>query len=51
MKAEHPSNTKRGGVCVYYKERLPIIRRDDISTLKECLVIEIVVKNERYFLI
>ena len=51
MKAEHPSNSKRGGVCVHYKERLHIIRRDDISNLKECLVTEIVLKNERYFLI
>ena len=50
MRADHPSNTKRGGVCLYYKEHLPIIRRDDISNLKECLVAEITVKNERCFL-
>ena len=51
MRAEHPSKTKRGGVwCLYYKEHLPIIQRDDISDLKECLVTEITVKNERCFL-
>ena len=22
-RADHPSNTKRGGVCIYYKECLP----------------------------
>ena len=50
MRADHPSNTKRGGVCLYYKEHLPIIRRDDISNLQECLVTEITVKNKRCFL-
>ena len=49
MRADHPSNTKRGGVCLYYKEHLPIIQGDDISNLKECLVTEITVKNERCF--
>ena len=43
---DHPSNTKRSGVGLYSKEHLPIIRRDDISNLKECLVTEITVKNE-----
>ena len=50
MRADHPSNTKRGGVCLYYKEHLRIIRRNDISNLKECLVTEITAKNERCFL-
>ena len=36
MRVDHPGNTKRSGVCLYYKEPLPIIRRDDISNLKEC---------------
>ena len=50
MRADHPSNTKRGSLCLSYKEHFPIIRRDDISTLKECLVAEITVKNEQCFL-
>ena len=50
MKADHPGNTKRGGVCLYYKEHLLIIRGDDISNLQECLVTEITVKNKRCFL-
>ena len=49
MRADHPSNTKRGGLCLYYKEHLPIIRRDDISNLKECLVTKITVKIDRCF--
>ena len=50
MRSDYPSNTKRGGVCLYYKEHLPIIRKDDITNLQECLVTEITVKNKRYFL-
>ena len=34
MRADHPSNTKRGGECLYYKEHLPIIRRDDTCNLQ-----------------
>ena len=30
IRADHPSNTKRGGVCIYYKEHLPLIRKIDI---------------------
>ena len=50
MRADHPSNTKRDGVCLYYKEHLPIIRRDNISNLQECLVSEITLKNKQCFL-
>ena len=50
MRADHPTDTKRGGVCLYYKEHLPVTRRYDISNLKECLVAEITVKYERCFL-
>ena len=24
VRADHPNNTKRGGVCIYYKESLPV---------------------------
>ena len=50
MRVDHSSNTKRGGVCLDDKEHLPVIQRDDISHLKECLIKEITVKNERCFL-
>ena len=49
MRAYHPSNTKRGRLCLFYKEHLPIIRRDDTFNLKEFLVMKIAVKNERCF--
>ena len=49
MRADHASSTKRGGVCLCSKDHLPIIRRDDISNLKECLVTKITVKIDRCF--
>ena len=29
LRADHPSNKKRGDVCTYYKEHRPIIKRDE----------------------
>ena len=49
LRSDHPSNTKRGGVCIYYKEHLPFVRRDDIANLDECIVGEIKVKNSKCF--
>ena len=47
FRADHPSNSKRGGVCLYLNEHLPLIRRNDLSILQECLVTEINVDNEK----
>ena len=33
IRADHPSDSKRGGVCIYYKEHIPPIKRDGICTL------------------
>ena len=41
LRADHPSNNKRGGVCIYFKQSLPLIRRDDLSTMQETIVTEI----------
>ena len=49
LRVDHPSNSKRGGVCLYFKEHLPLIRRNDLSILQECLVTEIIVGNEKCF--
>ena len=32
IRAGHQSNTKRGGVCLYYKVYLPLTRRIDICS-------------------
>ena len=50
IRADHPSDSKRGGVCIYYKEHIPLIKRDDICTLDNCLVTEIRLKGEKCFL-
>ena len=41
LRADHPNDKKRGGVCMYFKEHLLILRRDDLCNLPECLVTEI----------
>jgi len=45
--SDHPSNTKTGGVCVYFREGLPIKRRDDFEMLQEAVVAEINVLRKR----
>ena len=49
LRADYPSNSKRGGICLYFKEHLQLVRRNDLSILQECLVTEIIVDNEKYF--
>ena len=48
-RADHPSDSKRGGVCIYYKEHIPLIKRDDICTLDNCLMTEICWQDEKCF--
>ena len=42
LRADHPSNSKRGGVCVYYKSSLAL-RLIDVHYLQECLIFEILI--------
>ena len=49
IRSDHPSDSKRGGVCIYYKEHIPLIKRDDLYTLDNCLVTEIRSQNEKCF--
>ena len=39
VRSDHPSGSKRGGVCCYFKESLPI-RILKITPMTECLVLE-----------
>ena len=32
--ADHSSNTKKGGACIYYKDFLLVMEKDDIINLK-----------------
>ena len=41
---------KRGGVCIYFKETLPSIRRNYLNNIKDCLATESNVNDEKCFL-
>ena len=36
IRVDHPRNQKRGGICIYHKDFLPI-ELNNVSCLKECL--------------
>ena len=44
--ADHPDNIKRGGVCIYYKESLPV-RILNLTYLKEALLLEMIDNNKK----
>ena len=39
VRADHPDRTKRGGVCIYYKESLPV-REIKLSYFNEAILLE-----------
>ena len=47
LRADHPNNIKWGGVCIYFKESLTLIKRNDLTNLKDCLVTKINVDSEK----
>ena len=48
IRADHPSNTKRGGLYIYYNGKISVGQMSNIS-LPECLAHEIVIgKKKRY---
>ena len=49
IKSDHPSSSKRVGVCINYKEHIPLIKRDNICTLDNCLVTKSVPKVKSIF--
>ena len=46
IRSDHPSNTKRGGVCIYYKESLAVCLVD-VASLPECLICEVKIQNKK----
>ena len=46
IRADHPDNIKRGGVCIYYKESLPV-RVLSLPYLKEALLLEMIDNNKK----
>ena len=49
-RSDHPSNTKLGGVCLYYRDELPIKRRTDLELLQEMIVSEISLSQKKIIL-
>ena len=45
VRSDHPSNKKRGGVCIYYKSYMPL-RIIDIIYLNECVRLELMVGDK-----
>ena len=46
VRADHPSDTKRGGVCIYYKESIPA-RVINLSYFEEALLLEMTYHNKK----
>ena len=50
VRSDHPDDVKRGGVCIYYKDTLPI-RFLHITNLSECLICEILYDQRKCFIV
>ena len=48
VRADHPNDVKRGGVCIYYRESLPI-RVISIPYLKEAALLELVQNKKKLY--
>ena len=46
IRADHPNNIKRGGVCIYYKESLPV-RVISVSYFNEALLLQMSYNNKK----
>ena len=44
IRADHPSNTERGGVCIYYKESLSV-QALNLKNLNESIICEVSIQN------
>ncbi len=47
---DHPSNTEIGGVCLYYRERLPIKCRTEFELLQEMIIAEVSISRKKNIL-
>ena len=46
VRADHPNNVKRGGICIYYRESLPV-RVINLPYLQEALRLELNDQNKK----
>ena len=45
MRSDHPSNSRRGGVIIYYNQSLAL-KILDIKYLQECIVFQVLITNK-----
>ena len=50
IRADHPRNTKRGGVCICYNEKISVRQRSNMS-IPECLACEIFIGKKNGYVI
>ena len=50
IRSDHPSNTPRGGVCLYYKDHLPLKIRKNVSAVSESIIVELKTKKHKCFI-
>ena len=46
----HPNNVKRGGLCPYVRESMPV-RNFKNSYLRECLTLEVIISNKNGYVV
>ena len=51
FRSDKPINTRNWGVCLYYKENLPIKRMGDLELLNETIVAEININRDKCFFV
>ena len=49
-RSDHPSNIKRGGVCLYYKENLSL-RSINVPFLSQCVLCEVSLQSQKGYVI
>ena len=47
LRSDNPSDSKKGGVCIYYKNHLRLTRKSNLTKLDECIVCELKASNKR----
>ena len=51
FRSDHPNGKKEGGVCLYFKENLPIKRRKDLEITQENVICEILIRRKKVLFI
>ena len=51
FRSDHPSGGKQDGVCVYFKENLPVKCRKDLEILQETVICEISLGCKKSFFV